>query len=141
MKTLTALLCVILVLLSAHTISTQVEGPGTLVFSQNMVAMKDMGKVNKIIDSLTKPIWEEIMNEGMIYGWGQLNHEWGDEWNCNFYYVTKDKEAFFAAWDEFVNRMGTRHPDAWRELIPAFQAHKDNIYYFQQWHNAQPTEK
>jgi len=141
MKNLAVILCAFFVLLSAHSISAQDEGPGTLVFSQNMVEMKDMGKVNKIIDSLTAPIWEEIMNEGLLFGWGQLNHEWGDEWNCNFYYIAKDKESFFAAWNEFVKRMGERHPDAWKKLIPSFKAHKDNIYYFQQWHNAEPTEE
>jgi len=141
MKNLAVILFAFFVLLSTHSISAQNEEPGTLVFSQNMVEMKDMSKVNKIIDSLTTPIWEEIMNEGMLFSWGQLNHEWGDEWNCNFYYIAKDKESFFAAWDEFVKRMSERHPDAWSELIPSFQAHKDNIYYFQQYHNAEPNEE
>lgn len=140
MKNLIVILCAFSFFLSVQSILAQEEGPGTLVFSQNMVAMKDIGKVNKIIDSLTVPIWQELMDEGMLMGWGQLNHEWGDEWNCNFYYVAKDKDAFFAAWNEFVKRMGERHPDAWKEMIPAFQAHKDNIYYFQQWHNAEPME-
>ena len=106
-----------------------------LVFSQNIVKMSDMGMVNKAVDSLTAPIWNELMSEGMIMGWGQLNHEWGDEWNCNFYYVAKDKESFFKAWDEFIKRMGERHPGAWGKVTPSFSAHKDNIYYFQQRHN------
>ena len=50
MKNLAVILCAFFVLLSAHSISAQDEEPGTLVFSQNMVEMKDMGKVNKIID-------------------------------------------------------------------------------------------
>jgi hypothetical protein len=140
MKNLTIILCAFFFLISVQSIFAQDEKPGTLVFSQNMVAMKDLGKVNKIVDSLTSPIWQEIMDEGMLMGWGQLNHEWGDEYNCNFYYVAKDKESFFTAWDEFVKRMSQRHPDAWSEMIPAFQAHKDNIYFFQQWHNAEPSE-
>ena len=140
MKNLSIILCAYFFLISAQSIFAQNEGPGTLVFSQNMVAMKDMGKVNKLIDSLSVPIWNEIMNEGMLMGWGQLNHEWGDEWNCNFYYIAKDKESFFAAWDEFVKRMGERHPDAWKEMIPAFQAHKDNVYYYQQRHYPEPTK-
>ena len=110
------------------------EEPLTLVFSQNRVAMSDMAMVNKIVDSLTAPIWNELMEEGMILGWGQLNHEWGDDWNCNFYYTATSKESFFAAWDEFVKRMGERHPGAWAEVTPSFMAHKDNIYYFQQRH-------
>ena len=135
MKNLSIILCAYFFLISAQSIFAQNEGPGTLVFSQNMVAMKDMGKVNKLIDSLSVPIWNEIMNEGMLIVWVQLNHEGGDEWTCNFY-----KESFFAAWDEFVKRMGERHPDAWKEMIPAFQAHKDNVYYYQQRHYPEPTE-
>ena len=66
MKNLSIILCAYFFLISAQSIFAQNEGPGTLVFSQNMVAMKDMGKVNKLIDSLSVPIWNEIMNEGML---------------------------------------------------------------------------
>ena len=140
MKNISVILCAFFFLINANSVFSQDEGPETLVFSQNRVAMKDMNMVNKIVDSLMAPIWNEIMNEGMIMGWGQLNHEWGDEWNCNFYYSAKDKESFFAAWDEFIKRMSERHPGAWAKVIPSFYAHKDNIYYFQQRHIAQPTK-
>ena len=122
-----------LFLININSLIAQDENP-TLVLSQNIVNMQDMGRINKVVDSLMAPIWNEIMDEGMIMGWGQLNHEWGDEWNCNFYYVAKDKESFFKAWDEFVKRMGERHPGAWATVTPSFKAHKDNIYYFQQRH-------
>ena len=67
-KNLIIILCAFSFLLSVQSILAQEEGPGTLVFSQNMVAMKDIGKVNKIIDSLTVPIWQELMDEGMLMG-------------------------------------------------------------------------
>ena len=139
MRNFIAILFAFLFFIGTNSVVAQDEQP-TLIFSQNMVNLQDMGMVNKIVDSLMAPIWNEIMNEGMIMGWGQLNHEWGDEWNCNFYYVCKDKETFFKAWDEFTNRMGERHPGAWLKVTPSFKAHKDNIYYFQQRHNAPPSK-
>ena len=39
------------------------DEPLTLVFSQNRVAMGDMGMVNKVVDPLMAPICNEIMNE------------------------------------------------------------------------------
>jgi hypothetical protein len=136
MKIISIFFCAFLFLVTANLTFSRSDSdePLTLVFSPNRVAMGDMGMVNKIVDSLMAPIWNEIMNEGMILGWGQLNQEWGDEWNCNFYYTATSKKAFLIAWDEFTKRMSERHPGAWAKIVPSFRAHKDNIYYFQQRH-------
>jgi len=104
------------------------EKPTILVFSQNMVKMSDMGKVNKMLDSLFAPILNTLVDEGKLNGWGQLTHAWGDEWNSNLWYSAKDMETFNAFWAEYVKRVSEKHPDAFGEVVSYFQAHKDNIY-------------
>lgn len=99
-----------------------------LIISQNMVTMSDVGKVNKIGDSIFVPILKELVDEGMLYSFGNFNHTWGDEWNVNYWYTAKDMASFEKFWDEYVKRVTTRHPDAWPIIIKYFQAHKDNIY-------------
>ncbi len=140
MKTLTHLF-VALILLTASTFlfgqdSKDTEKPSTLVFSQNMVQMSDMGKVNKMVDEIFVPILNALVDEGMLFGWGQLNHAWGDEWNLNFYYIAKDMDAFNNFWSEYVNRVREQHPDAFGNIVQYFQAHKDNMYSIQQMYTA-----
>jgi hypothetical protein len=104
------------------------EKPTILVFSQNMVKMSDMGKVNEMVDSVFSPILNGLVDDGKLSGWGQLTHAWGDEWNLNFWYSVKDMETFNSFWGEYVKRVREKHPDAFGEATSYFQAHKDNIY-------------
>lgn len=103
--------------------------PGWLVFSQNMVKMEEVGKLNTLVDSITAPIMKELIDEGMLIGWGQLNHAWGDEWNVNFYYITESHAAFLKCWNEFVKRANKRFPGSFKDWAPLLKAHKDNMYY------------
>lgn len=102
--------------------------PKFLAFSQNMVPMSELQNVLSIGDSLMAPVLDELVDEGMLYGWGVLTHAWGDEYNYNIYYTAKDHTSFVKAFGEFVKRMQERHPEAWRETVQHFKAHKDNLY-------------
>jgi len=99
-----------------------------LIVSSNMVPMVDMGKVNKMVDSVFTPILKELVDEGFIFSFGHFTHAWGDEWNSNFWYVAKDMASFEKFWDEYVGRASKRHPGAFASTTKYFQAHKDNIY-------------
>lgn len=104
------------------------DQPGFLVLSQNIVPMAEMQTVLQQGDSLAAPVLDELVDEGLLYGWGVLTHAWGDEYNYNIYYIAKDHASFVKAFDEFVKRMGERHPDSWRKVVQHLKAHKDNMY-------------
>lgn len=99
-----------------------------LIVSFNMVPMADVGKVNKMVDSVFTPILKELVDEKFIYSFGFFSHAWGDEWNSNVWYTAKDMSSFDKFWDEYVSRMNKRHPGAFASTTKYFQAHKDNIY-------------
>ena len=103
--------------------------PEFCVISFNKVQMGEISKVNALFDSITVPILDELMSEGKLAGFGQLNHFWGDEWNVNVYYITEDHAAFVVFWDEFTKRISEKHPGAFSKIASYFQAHKDNMYY------------
>ena len=77
----------------------------------------------------------EERNEDCLF---QFNHAWGDEWNVNFWYVTKDLNSFTAFWSEFVKRVNERHPGSFAAIAKYFQAHKDNIYVIRNQYQAVP---
>ncbi len=130
MKQLTQIFTIILVaviLFDGKSYAQDYEQP-LLITSFNMVPMADVGKVNKMVDSVFSPILRELVDEGMIYSFGQFNHSWGDEWNVNFWYTAKDMSSFDKFWNEYVSRVSKRHPGAFGSTVKYFQAHKDNIY-------------
>jgi hypothetical protein len=121
------------------TFAQEESPPNWLVVSQNIVQMGKVSEVNAYVDSLSGPVLNELVDEGLLAGWGQFNHAWGDEWNVNFWYVTKDAESFNTFWNEFVKRMGERHPGAFGELAGHFKAHKDNMYIIRNQYSAPPS--
>ncbi|MGE5811233.1 MAG: hypothetical protein ACM339_07000 [Ignavibacteria bacterium] len=135
------LLIIVMLLFIAENNFAQNNEQPVLVVSFNMVSMADVGKVNKMSDSVFAPILKELVDEGMIYSFGNFSHSWGDEWNVNYWYTAKDMAAFDKFWDEFVNRTGKRHPDAWSSTVKYFQAHKDNIYTIRNQYPAPPAVK
>ncbi|MCH9028308.1 MAG: hypothetical protein IH819_01575 [Bacteroidetes bacterium] len=140
MKQLTkffAFIMVIFLFLSGNNVAQNNDRP-LLITSFNMVQMGDVGKVNKLVDSLFTPILKELVDEGMILSFGQFNHSWGDEWNVNFWYTAKDMTSFDKFWDEYVNRVRTRHPGAFGSVVKYFQAHRDNIYTIQNQYPVPP---
>ncbi len=115
------------------------EKPNWLVLSQNMVPLSEVGTVNQLIDSIAVPILNELVDEGLLSGWGQFNHAWGDEWNVNFWYVSKDQNSFGVFWAEYVKRVSERHPGAFGAIVKHFQAHKDNMYVIRNQYSATPN--
>jgi hypothetical protein len=137
MKYLIGTAVFLLLFISSSNIFGQEEKqPNWLVVSQNMVPMAKVSVVNKMIDSIAVPILNELVDEGMLTGWGQFNHAWGDEWNVNFWYVTKDQNSFSAFWAEYVRRVSERHPGSFASIVKHFQAHKDNMYVIRNQYQA-----
>jgi hypothetical protein len=128
-----------LMLLSGSSFAQDNEQP-LLIVSQNMVSMSDVGKVNKMADSIFVPILKELVDEGMLYSFGNFSHSWGDEWNVNYWYTAKDMASFEKFWDEYVSRVVAKHPGAFGSVVKYFQAHKDNIYTIQNQYPAPPRK-
>jgi len=99
-----------------------------LVVSFQKIKLADIQAANKIINEKFAPILNSLVDDKMLQSWGLFNHAWGDEWNVNVWYTVKDMEAFDSFWDEYMNRVNEKQPDAWKELRGYIQEHKDNIY-------------
>jgi hypothetical protein len=106
--------------------------PGFFVLHLNKVANENIEKANNILDSVSVPILKELVLEGKLLSWGQLDHAWGDEWNYNFYFITETQRTFFEFWDEYVSRINKRFPGWWKSVAQLFSAHKDNMYSIRQ---------
>lgn len=100
----------------------------TLIVSSQKVKMSDLAAANKMITEKFAPILNSFVDSKMLLSWGQFNHAWGDEWNFNIWYVVKDMNAFDKFWEEYINQISEKQPEAFKQLRELFQEHKDNIY-------------
>lgn len=103
--------------------------PSFFMMNQHKCLPGEMGQVRELAETAMQPVLEELSNEGLILGWGVLEHAWGDEWNWNFYILAESHTAFLEAWSEFGSRMEERRPNFYEgELGQWCTEHRDNIY-------------
>ena len=105
------------------------ELPRGLFVSQWQCPQNQIQWISQMYDSLANPIEQELVNEGMLSSAGMFFHDWGDEWNVNWYRIGQDRSAVFEAVSEVGRRMNERHPDA-PNLLESCSAHRDNIYFW-----------
>ncbi|NND69945.1 MAG: hypothetical protein HKN43_00035 [Rhodothermales bacterium] len=101
---------------------------GALMVQQNVVKAGMMGDWNSFMKEKSAPILEELLQEGVLHAYGNLNHAWGSEWNGGFYLAAQNVDGVLAAWRAFTSRMTERHPGWFSEGVKVIDIHKDNIY-------------
>jgi hypothetical protein len=106
------------------------EVPPTLRLSFYHCDMNELGPAIEQMETMEIPIWDELVDEGMVESYGHYFHAWASEWNVGIYTVAESIEAVLAATVEFGNRMQERHPDAANGLNQLCPAHRDGFYVF-----------
>ena len=91
-----------------------------------------IGTISANYDSITRPIEEEVVAEGLMASAGMFFHAWADEWNVNYFRTGYDIGGLIAAVAEVGARVTAAHPELADEPGPFSEctAHKDNIYFF-----------
>ena len=105
------------------------ELPRAMFISQWICPQDAIQEISQSYDSITNPVEQELVNEGLMYGAGMFFHSWGDEWNVNWYRIGQDNAAVFSALQEVGRRVNERHEDP-PNLFAECTAHKDNIYFW-----------
>ena len=108
------------------------EEPGTLVVSWWKCDWANVQTLVQRYDSLTVPINQEMVNEGMMAAAGMGTHDWADEWNVMYWWLTADKAAFFTAQAEGNRRFNERHPNPPQDpsFLEVCGEHKAAIYNY-----------
>jgi len=103
------------------------DGPPTVMMSS---AQCDRNTLSDVLDNMRErglPIWQDLVDEGMIQSQGILQHWWGDEWNMVSVMVAADVAAVVAANDEFGSRFNDLYPDD-DTFITNCPRHRDVFY-------------
>lgn len=115
--------------------------PGqTLVIESFKCDWRSYADINAGIEAINLPVYQALVDEGLIISWGTYWHEWADEWNFHIYTVAEDKASFFEAFAEAGRRIGEIVEDegTWDDQQLSMEAdwivgeycteHKDGIY-------------
>ena len=129
MNRITTLLmvCSLALALAPISIQAQEDGPPTIMMS---AAQCDRNTLDDVLDNARErglPIWQELVNEGMIGSYGILRHWWGDEWNMVTVILAADEAAVITANDEFGSRFNDLYPDD-NMYIRNCPKHRDTFY-------------
>lgn len=132
-KTFAMLLAAVLVAVPAAAQEEESDRPGVVAFSLWKCPFGNLSEAVEISNAERGDVYDAMVEEGMIQGWGVLTHLWGDEWNLVFYTLAEDAQAAIEASSEFFRRIGEVDPEGeitqrFFELCPT---HKDNIMSFQ----------
>jgi hypothetical protein len=117
--------CTVFLLGAVTTASAQPEAPTKMVISYYQCDWADVFEWQQQLDSLSKPIWQELVNEGKVGGWGILVHDFAGYENLIMWRTGNSLEQIEAAQDEATRRMMERHPDA---PMVGCADHRDGIY-------------
>lgn len=108
------------------------ERPNVVAMSEWKCPIGNLGEALEITNTISRPIHQELVDEGMIVGWNVLTHLYGDEWNLIFVTLAKDLDSAIASGTEFNRRVGEMdlgdEGGRFTELCPY---HRDNIYSIQ----------
>lgn len=87
------------------------------------------GQVGPIVDAWSAA-FEQLERQGLLLGWGILQHAWGDRWNLVIYRTVPDLVGLQAAMEAQGRALETADPDLNEKFEAACSTdHKDNIYW------------
>jgi hypothetical protein len=112
-------------LASGTDLRAQDEAPTKIVISYYQCDWNDAFPFIQSLDSLSKPVWQELVDEGKISGWGTLVHDFAGYENVLTWRAGTSLANVEEAQEEAGRRLSERHPDA-----PAATCvnHRDGIY-------------
>jgi hypothetical protein len=85
--------------------------------------------IQEEIETQDMPIWNALVDEGMVVSYGYFFHWWADEWNVGLYTIAPTIQAIIDASAEAGDRLeaqyGENAPSVMAEACPH---HRDGFY-------------
>ena len=85
--------------------------------------------ITEEIETRQMPIWNALVDEGMVTSYGYVFHWWADEWNVGIYTIAPTLQAILDAVEEAADRIeaqyGENAPSAMADACPH---HRDGFY-------------
>jgi hypothetical protein len=85
--------------------------------------------IDEEIETQDMPIWNALVDEGMVESYGYFFHWWADEWNLGIYTIAPTIQAILDASAEAAERLEAQYgEDAPSAIGSACPHHRDGFY-------------
>ena len=106
------------------------DSPSMLRLSFFMCDTNQLEAAMAEVEAQDIPVWQELVDEGMVESYGYFQHAWASEWNVGLYTVAESIEAVIAASAEAGSRLEARYGDDQGVFGQACPHHRDGFYTF-----------
>lgn len=106
------------------------EAPSVLRLSFFMCNTNRMDEALEEAEAQVIPVWQELVDEGMVQSFGHIVHWWASEWNIGIYTIAESIDAVIQASEEAGRRLEERYGDAPSVFGEACPHHRDGFYTF-----------
>lgn len=85
--------------------------------------------IQEEIETQDMPIWNALVDEGMVESYGYFFHWWADEWNVGLYTIAPTIQAILDANEEATERLEAKYGEnAPSVMATACPHHRDGFY-------------
>jgi hypothetical protein len=130
MQRLSVLLILLLaaIALPKTAVAQEDSSPPTLRLSFYMCDSSQLGDVLAEVESQNIPVWDELVDEGMVQSFGYFVHSWASEWNLGVYTLAESIDAVVKASEEAGRRLDELYGEAPDLMSEACPHHRDGFY-------------
>lgn len=127
-------------LASPATAQDEAGAPMGVVVSQQICSFAVLDDLNEMVREYWAPVLDRAVSEGVLTGWGVLNHLWGDEWNWVIYYSGPNAGGLTQVVSGLLGEIIEGMPgDPMEDLANMCSAHRDNVYVVAASQGTQPS--
>jgi len=127
------ILAALTVLVMVPAARAQEAEPATEVYvAYYKISFADMPQWIADYHEFNAPILQELVDEGMIVGFGAHMHNTGGEYNIRQALRGTEETDFDDFWAAYLSRVAERHPEASARGAEMIQAHADEIWEIQE---------
>ena len=98
------------------------------VDSSYYICSGGLDRVDELIETVVKPLYDAAVKAGDIKGWGWLSHHTGGKWTRVLYHTSGSVTGAIAAQDKLIDKVMADHADAVEEFGEVCKTHDDYIW-------------
>ena len=118
-----------LVIASGNLFAQEEEAPSTFTYATYFYCdVTGESRVDEIVKTVNAPVYDQLVKEGVISGWGWLAHHTGGQWRRVQYYQAASINGLLDAQEEMSKRMDGVNDAADNDFGKTCNSHEDYIW-------------
>ena len=128
-KIITIVAVLSLIAVAAPAVAQEEEAPTSFTYATYFYCdSAGEERVDEIVKTINAPVYDQMVKDGVITGWGWLAHHTGGKWRRIQYHQAGSLDALLGAQDEMDKRFADSDEAAAKEFAKTCRSHDDYIW-------------